>query len=312
MVSRIVNPRGVLPRPRQARSSAILVAVCLGVVAGLFLAKWIDRLDEQRENSSLLTISKAQDRSNPDAEGWGAVHVFYGQASALLADNPSQQWFSQVKQDEIVLDLLADATGGIDKKKSPFFVDLAANDAKEFSNTLALEQHGWDGLCIEPNSVYWYGLSHRRCTVVGALVADTVSPVQVKFRGVYGGIVGKMDEQLANRKREPNSKTETRFSVPFPTVLRKFKVPKTIDYLSLDVEGAEYLVMSSFPFEEYTIRLLTIERPSQELSSLLEAHGYLMLKKLVWWGETLWAHKSTGLSPLHPKVAKIVTEEATR
>jgi hypothetical protein len=30
-----------------------------------------------------------------------------------------------------------------------------------------------------------------------------------------------------------------------------------IDYLSLDVEGAEFIVMKGFPFEKYTISALT-------------------------------------------------------
>ena len=307
MVFRFTNPRDDYSRPRRASSSAILLAV--GVAAGLLVTKTIDRLDHQLEKSPRFSKSKSNDPFNRDAEGWGAVHVFYGEASALLADNPSQQWFSQVKQDQIVLNLLPEAIGGLDKNRAPYFVDLAANDAKDFSNTLALERHGWNGLCIEPNSIYWYGLTHRKCTSVGAFVGNSVSQVQVKLRGVFGGIVGEMDEQRANRNGEPDSQTETRFTVPFATLLQKFNVPKTIDYLSLDVEGAEYLVMNSFPFDEYTIRLVTIERPSEELITLLEAHDYIFLTKLVFWGETLWAHKSTGLSPSHPKVASIVTIE---
>ena len=289
-------------------SSAILVAVGL---AGWFLfspSLSADHLD-LRSNSSRVSVAKAHDPLPPASEGWGKIHVFYGQASALLADTPKKKWFSQVKQDQIVMDLLAAATNSsTDEEGSLFFIDLAANDATKFSNTLALEMRGWNGLCIEPNPIYWYGLSHRKCTTVGALVGETVLPVEVKFRGVYGGIVGKMDDQLANRNDEPESQTVSRFTVPFAELLHKFKVPKTIDYLSLDVEGAEDLVMSSFPFEEYTIRLLTIERPSDELRSALEANGYVFLNDLSLWGETLWAHNSTGLSPLHPKVEQIIPQ----
>ena len=155
-----------------------------------------------------------------------------------------------------------------------------------------------------------YGLSHRRCTVVAALVGGTTSEkVEVKFRGVYGGIVGKYPEKMADRKKEPDAPSEYRFTTPIRGVLQQFNVPKVIDYMSLDVEGSEYDVMKDFPFEDYTIRLLTIERPSKELKSLLQSKGYSQLKRLAWWGETLWAHKSMGLSQEHPKIAKIKTEE---
>jgi hypothetical protein len=170
---------------------------------------------------------------------------------------------------------------------------------------------------------------------VGALVGGPeVQKVSVKFRGVYGGILGSMDEKLANRKKEPDAETEDRYTVSFPSLLEKYKVPRTIDYMSLDVEGyvactvslyfvkcfpshisvclsfrsAEYLVMQHFPFDTYTIKVVTIERPSKELKALLEQNGYIMLKSLARWGETLWAHKSTGYTPTHPKIIKIPTD----
>jgi hypothetical protein len=146
-------------------------------------------------------LKKSQQQQQPvqqdTADGWHTIHVFYGNRSALLPDRnlPSTavnatngdepEWFAQVHQDKVVWDLLGD---------NGYFIDLAANDAMKLSNTLALENHGWDGLCIEPNPVYWYGLSHRRCTVVGALVGEKVEAVDVKFRGVFGGIVGKMEK----------------------------------------------------------------------------------------------------------------------
>jgi hypothetical protein len=110
-------------------------------------------------------------------------------------------------------------------------------------------------------------------------------------------------------KREPKAPQEKRYTAPLQEVLKRFNVPKQIGYLSLDVEGAEYLIMQNFPWEEYTVSVLTIERPAALLRDLLGKHGYLKLKDLAWWGEYLWAHESTGLTPDHPMVARIITEE---
>jgi hypothetical protein len=241
--------------------------------------------------------SSSSTKSEP--EGWHAINVFYGEESGLGAD-PKTEWFAQVHQDEILVDLIG--TNG-------YFIDLASNDAVELSNTLALERKGWNGLCIEPNPIYWYGLSHRKCTVVGALVGGEKSKVTVNFRGVFGGIVGKYSKKLADRKKEPDAPDEERYTAPIRQVLSEFNVPRSIDYMSLDVEGAELLIMQEFPFEEYEIKVLTIERPSKQLKALLEEKGYMFLKDLAWWGETLWAHKSSGFTPEHPKIAKIKTEE---
>ena len=48
-----------------------------------------------------------------------------------------------------------------------FFVDLAANDWKQLSNTLMLELwNNWAGICIEPVSAHWVGLlSNRKCKI---------------------------------------------------------------------------------------------------------------------------------------------------
>ena len=59
------------------------------------------------------------------------------------------------------------------------------------------------------------------------------------------------------------------------------------------VEGAEDLVMKTFPFDKYLIRILTLERPSEILKSLLTSHGYQFLRLLkANSGDTLWVHKS--------------------
>lgn len=254
--------------------------------------------DNKKENAEhhLRRVGGSED--NDGGGGWHPINVYYGEKSGLKEGD--RRWFSQVHQDRVVIDLLGN---------QGYFVDLASNDAKDFSNTLALEKQGWDGLCIEPNPGYWYGLSHRKCTVVGALVGATHQKVNVKFRGVFGGIVGKMDEKLANRKKEPDSPVEERFTAPLLKVFSRFHVPTEIDYLSLDVEGAEYLIMKDFPFDEYHIKIMTVERPPKDLRRLLESKGFVFLKDLAWWGETLWAHKSTGFTPDHPKIKKIQTEE---
>eukprot|EP00934_Nitzschia_sp_Nitz4_P001913 Nitzschia sp. Nitz4//scaffold242_size29646//3828//4860//NITZ4_008046-RA/size29646-snap-gene-0.68-mRNA-1//-1//CDS//3329543800//1913//frame0 len=276
----------------------------LGLAIGAFFtfwflgAKYSYQWDQQGGSPTGLVLSSSSSSLDNNENGWHPIHIFYGDRSGLKA--PDQPWYAQVHQDEVLMDLIG---------PNGFFIDLAANDAVEFSNTLALERFGWKGLCIEPNPGYWYRLSHRECTVVGALIGTTREKVQVKFRGVFGGIVGKLDNKLADRKAEPEAPEEDRYTTPALEVFERFNVPKVIDYLSLDIEGAEYLVMKDFPFDQYQFKILTVERPPKPLRELLESKGYVFLKSLAWWGETLWAHESTGFTPEHPKIQKIKTEE---
>ena len=105
--------------------------------------------------------------------------------------------------------------------------------------------------------------------------------------GDRSGIAGKGFDNSERFKL----KSKQEYTVTLIEIFRKFNAPKIIDYLSLDVEGAEHFIMQSFPLEEYKARIMTVERPKEELRALLDSHGYINLQRLSRWGETLWAHK---------------------
>jgi hypothetical protein len=230
-------------------------------------------------------------------DGWKTMHVFYGALdiipSTADAKYRARTWMSQVGQDEIVFKMLR-------KKKGGYFIDLAANDPIHLSNSYALEtQHGWNGLCIDGNPYLLDGLSYRKCDVVGAVVsknrlekisyATRMGAGKSIYQAVMGGIVGVgMDNLKSNRKEV----TVTKYTVPLLEIFEKFNVPKEVDYFSLDVEGAESLILSSFPLDSYSFKILTFERPRPDAISLLESHGYVCLKQLGTFGETLWAKRS--------------------
>ena len=88
---------------------------------------------------------------------------------------------------------------------------------------------------------------------------------------------------------------EKRNLVSLMTVFNETNVPRVIDYLSLDVEGAESLVMEHFPWTYYTIKIVTIERPKRDLIRLLHSMGYEEVSVLSTWGESLWIHKASVL-----------------
>jgi hypothetical protein len=107
-----------------------------------------------------------------------------------------------------------------------------------------------------------------------------------------GGIVG---DQFDNKPKNPKSRSKPQkyYTVPLIETLERFHAPSVIDYFSLDVEGAEYYVMKDFPFDRYTMKVMTIERPKQELVDLLYEKGYIYMAANNEWGmETLFVHTS--------------------
>ena len=254
------------------------------------------------------------ENNNHENNGFKTVHVYYGpkdaieylhSSSSLLKQNYKAG--SQVDQDLIISTLITQYYTIMNKESSnnnsnnnnnndninkhrPFFIDLAANDAIQLSNTLTLEKQGWDGLCIEPNPIYWYRLSHRKCTIVASFVGSKdLEQVDVSLNNEeYGGIIKDGMDNIPSKR----GKNEKRYTIKFQTLLQEFNVPKIIDYLSLDVEGAEYIIMQYFPFSGYKINFITIERPRPNLQSLLQENGYVFVIMIVYWGETLWVHES--------------------
>ena len=154
-------------------------------------------------------------------------------------------WHGQQLQDCFVHALLQE-------KKAGYFIDLAANDAIALSNTRTLERdHGWRGLCIEPNPQYHAGLlEYCTCNVVAAAVSDQVEEAWFDFRGTTllkwlgrkssytAGVFG----HVSNHNASGSSHV---WLVPIGHILEKHAAPSTIYFMSLDVEGHEYKVMLS-------------------------------------------------------------------
>jgi len=154
------------------------------------------------------------------------------------------------------------------------------------------------GICIEANPRYWKRLSFRDCQVVAAVVGkNRMERVDFVLDGAFGGIQGEDfdNNNETNKRREEElrrAETTTYYTVPILEILERNKAPRIIDYFSLDVEGAESYIMNDFPFHEYTINVLTIERPKKDLKETLRSNGYKLLGIISAYGETLWAHES--------------------
>jgi len=234
--------------------------------------------------------------------GWKGFHPIYVYVYSKPLTKPvipsgPRAWYSQANQDKMILELMnateeqKTSSTSVSNKKN-FFVDLAAFEPHSLSNTYRLEKKGWEGLCIEPNPANWYELAtYRKCTIVGALVGGTEEDegkvLDVKFGG-DGAVAGIVDNNFDNKDRADAKRN----IVSIGTIFKAAKVPNIIDYLSLDVEGAETFVMAKFPWDKYKIRFMTIERPKDDLITLLNEKGYQKLESIASWGETIWAHES--------------------
>ena len=202
--------------------------------------------------------------------------------------------YSQFGQDRFVAESLF---GG---KRGGFFVEAGAGDGLWISNTLLLEQqYGWTGILIEPTSAFATLKRNRpHCICDDSCLAGEhkqVTMVEILDRGQaqlsphagHNLLLSRAVEDVAlfelsimNSYWGTAQKGYVKNAVPLASVLRKHAAPRQIDYLSLDVEGFEYEILRSFPFDEFEFGCLGIERPPSELHELLLGRGYRPVSKV--------------------------------
>ncbi len=164
------------------------------------------------------------------------------------------------------------------------FLDIGAGDGKYLSNTLLLEQSGWSGVLVEPNLRYYSELAKRRSPAIQKCVWD-VDDQDMTLISVAGNlelsrldVIAEKDQLELEGKRDQHSKDIVR-STTISSIISEYKMPKVIDYLSIDIEGAEYTVLKSLEFERQKFRLITVEHnfmsAREEIHKLLASNGYV-------------------------------------
>ena len=165
-----------------------------------------------------------------------------------------------------------------DGRRGGFFLDVGAADGIALSNTFLLEKrYGWRGICIEPDPQAFARLRRVRSAVCLNVCVDAErGTIEFVERDQLSGIVAA-DTDNSAAAAEKSVRLD---AMPLATILRAQGAPHTIDYLSIDVEGAEDRVLRDFPFDEYRFSCMTVERPKPPLRETLAEHGYELVREM--------------------------------
>lgn len=172
-------------------------------------------------------------------------------------------------------------------RKNGFFIDIGAHDGEYYSNTFILEKClNWTGICIEPNPQQYAALiNNRGCINLNVCLDYTDHEVDFRYdNNLFAGIVDHdTDNNPERRKEQLEASYENGGIIRMMTktlvqVLDECNAPHVIDFMSIDVEGAETRILRNFPFEKYIFLAIVIERPSPELNRILEENGYVFVK----------------------------------
>jgi FkbM family methyltransferase len=182
---------------------------------------------------------------------------------------------SQLRQDLFVLSQL-------DFKTDGYFVEFGAASGSYLSNTYLLEkQFGWTGIVAEPG-IRWHDelRKNRSCNIETDCVwRDSHSTLT--FHEADTGEFSTIDEFTksdGNKHRRAHATTYNVATISLNDLLEKYNAPKKIDYISIDTEGSEFEILSSFDFDKHQFGVITVEHnfspQREELFNLFTSKGY--------------------------------------
>jgi hypothetical protein len=173
-------------------------------------------------------------------------------------------------------------------KRDGFYVDVGSADGRWLSNTKLLDDMGWKGICIDP---FPTNMQRRTCEVFRQPIFSE-SGKKVSFR--TSGMLGGIESDLGKYKGSTSAAGEVELvTATLDEVLAKGRAPQYIDYMSIDVEGAEYDALLGLSLDRYQIGTFTIEhnfeaKKREEIRALLEGKGYVRVR--VWEVEDWYVH----------------------
>ncbi len=175
----------------------------------------------------------------------------------------------------------------INQFKPGYFVEIGANDGCTLSNTLYLEEHfGWEGLLVEANPKYENDLKDRRSRAVIAAVVDKEGHYEFCDAGLYGGVAEYLDSTHENKTKGADSFLV--WGTTLKHILASNEVPPLINFISIDVEGAEVPIVEQLcSLEGFRVACGCIEYNArqadyQRIVQILRAGGY----RVLWEGQT--------------------------
>lgn len=186
--------------------------------------------------------------------------------------------YAQIRQDMLPLFFLGEEPG--------YFVEFGACDGVYLSNTFLLETYyGWTGLLVEPSKHYNQVLrSKRTATIDDLCVADktgsVVEFVEVSNLQGLSGISEFAFNDIHTQTRINQGISYDVSTISLKDLLDKHNAPEVIDYLSIDTEGSEYSILSSYDFSR-KFKVISIEHNNTYqkdlINDLMKSKGYIQV-----------------------------------
>ena len=168
-----------------------------------------------------------------------------------------------------------------------YFLDVGACHPKKYSNTWLLQhRYQWSGLLIEANdglaAILKADRSSNNVRVIEAAAGEVASEELLIEYGPLSSLQRTSQSDIYAKYRSKRNTTQNLKTVTVRTIaeiLASENAPKFIDFLSIDIEGADLEVLKTFPFAEYQVRMICIEhnfntKVQSGITDFLSSLGY--------------------------------------
>lgn len=169
-------------------------------------------------------------------------------------------------------------------KRDGRFVEIGAYDGQTGSNCLFFElARGWTGFMVEPSPVLMEKARQvRRCPGIECAVGGTEGVAEflhvVEGYTQMSGLAEHFDPGMKATVQAGAGHKEEMLQVPvrrLDALLDEHEMTQ-VDFISLDVEGAEVAILSSFDFDKYDVTAWSIENNVEtgDIPDIMTAAGY--------------------------------------
>ena len=171
-----------------------------------------------------------------------------------------------------------------------YYVDVGAHDGRSSSNTYGLESQGWEGILVEPILSKYFRIRqlrsltanrvfHAAC-VPNSFPAESVSMIYADLMSFSEDLSVVDRETWIEGSREFLNYQEDIVKTYAPartldSILEESAAPKQIDFLSIDVEGAEEGVLDGLNLAAYSFSVICIEAQGvNSIEKLFKSDNY--------------------------------------
>jgi len=187
----------------------------------------------------------------------------------------SQKYFHDLLNDKFYDDIV------FLKKNKGYYVEIGALDGWTHSQSIHFEHiKDWDGIIVEP-VIDWLDQikKHRACNVCTNPISDVRETNKFIVRDFLAySHMADVDEIYGPDKIKNVIEVNT---ITLCDLLKKYKSPKVIDFVSIDTEGYEYRILKKY-FEEnsvYKINLISFETNKQDkMHEMMISNSYIKIK----------------------------------